>query len=502
MNKKTFIISIILLIFLLNNLKVYATANSCEKNTEDIEYFTASLFDYNNIEFNESARNMTQSDFNSLSIEEKNNIDKKHTLLGTAGLFWDSWHGKNASMYGGMQNATILKDGKAVPYTPDYNSSIYKGIIKNKLVNNNIVLNYANNNDTELFPEYEKAEAKGKVGNGKVYQEILRNYKIPFIKQKSGYYYMDSNKYHYKKATNKSFELHNGTVGGVSEWNHKVTGFLPFNNDCYDEESTERNNLYFGMRIDINFYMTEDGKAYNSETKQLEDIIFEFTGDDDIWVFVDDNLILDMGGASFQISEGYINFAQNETYTNLVIDENLNITPKVYQNNVFGEKTLTKGEHKLTVFYTERFGGSANFKMRFNLPKKEELTTYSGTKIWRDDNNSQKLRPQNYTLNLYADGKYLKSKTFTTEKWEFDKVLKNDRITNQEIKYTIKEDEIILKNGDKYVPTINGTNVINTLTGTTTIEAQKIWKDNENKNKKRPTNIIFTVKKILGGDKN
>lgn len=501
MKRKTFIsLIIIIIITSLTNIKVYAESNNCTKIPNNIEYFSATLFDYNNIEFNESARNMSQADFNNLSIEQKNKIDSQHTLFGNAGYMWDSWHGRNASMYGGMQNATILKNGEAISY--GYDSSNFQGIVKNKLVNNNIVLNYNNENNTIFFPTYQEAEAKGKVGEGKAYQEILRDYKVPFIKQNSGYYYMDSNLYHWKRNSN-SFDLHQGMVGGLSEWNARMTGLFPFNQECYTNTNTnQRNNLYYGMRIDLNFYMTEDGKIYNSETKQLEDMIFEFTGDDDVWVFIDDNLILDMGGGSPVTSKGNINFAKNQTFINNVINSKLEITPEMYTNNIFGKQTLSKGEHTLKVFYLERFGGTANFKMKFNLPKKEELIEYSGTKTWKDDNNSQKLRPQNYTLKLYADGKYLKSKTFTTEKWTFDGLIKIDRNTNKEIKYTVQEDEIILKNGDKYIPTINGTKVTNTLTGTSKIEVQKIWKDSDNKNKVRPSNIIFTIKKIIGGDIN
>lgn len=126
-----------------------------------------------------------------------------------------------------------------------------------------------------------------------------------------------------------------------------------------------------------------------------------------------------------------------------------------------------------------------------------ETTTYAGTKTWKDDNNSQKLRPENYTLKLYANGNYLKEEKFQKETWEFTGLQKYDYETGEEINYTIKEDEITLKNGDKYIPTIDGTNVINTLTGTTTIEAQKIWEDNDNINNTRPDNIILVIKKIL-----
>ena len=504
MKKKIFILFAILAVSLVGvfiNLKTYAASNDCIKVTDNIEYFKASLFDYNNIEFNESARNMKQSDFNALSIEQKNKVDSQHTLIGNSGYMWDSWHGKNASLYGGMQNATILKDGEAVAY--GYNSSIFKGIVKDKLVNDNIILNYNNENNTIFFPTYQEAEAQGRVGNGKIYQEILRNYKVPFIKQNSGYYYMDSNLYHWKR-NNNSFDLHKGMIGGLSEWNTRMIGLFPFNKECYtDSNTSQRNNLYYGMRIDIDFYMTEDGKTYNSENKKLEDIVFEFTGDDDVWVFIDDNLILDMGGASGIIAKGNINFAKNQTYTNNVINSDLKIIPDVYENNVFGDNILSKGEHKLKVFYLERFGGTSNFKMQFNLPKKEETTTYSGTKEWRDDNDSQNLRPKNYSLKLYANGEYLKTKTFaaTDTDWLFDGLAKVDRSTNKEILYTVQEDEIVLKNGDKYVPTIDKNKVINTLTGTTTMEAQKIWEDNENANKTRPDNIIFIIKRKIGGVK-
>lgn len=128
---------------------------------------------------------------------------------------------------------------------------------------------------------------------------------------------------------------------------------------------------------------------------------------------------------------------------------------------------------------------------------KTEKSTYSGTKTWKDDNNSQKLRPESYKLKLYGNDKFLKEESFQVENWEFTDLQKYDYITGEEIIYRVEEEEIILENGDKYVPTINGNQVINTLTGTTTIEAQKIWQDNENINNTRPENIILVIKKIL-----
>lgn len=212
MKKKIYIILITILILviifslIIKNKKVYAANNICDEITDNIEYFTVSLFDYNNIKFNEKARNMSQSEFNSLSIQEKNNIDKKHTLFGNAGMMWDKWHGVNASIYGGLKNGTILKNGEAIAYT--YDASILKGIVQNKLIDNNIVLTYQNNNDIVLFPTKEQAEDKGLVGNNQPYQEIIRDCKIPFLKSQSGYYYIDSSKYHFKKSSDNTLKLH------------------------------------------------------------------------------------------------------------------------------------------------------------------------------------------------------------------------------------------------------------------------------------------------------
>lgn len=188
------------------SIKSYATSQNCTKITENIEYFNASLYDYNATEFNEKARGITIGQFNNLSMQEKYNIDKTHTLIGNQGDLSDLWHGKNVSLYGGLQNGMIMKNG--VPVVATDKSSTMKGILKNKLVNNNVVLTYQNNNNTIFFPTYEQAEAKGNVGSGKPYQQILRNYKLPFIKENSGYYYMDSNYQHWKQSSNNKFELH------------------------------------------------------------------------------------------------------------------------------------------------------------------------------------------------------------------------------------------------------------------------------------------------------
>lgn len=223
-------------------------------------------------------------------------------FFGDAGIKSD-WNWRNIGstdlLYGGIQNGIISVEQINVMVHNTSNAGVHKGFVADKLVNDNIVLTYRNENNIELFPNLKQAESRGLVGLNQVYKEILRNYKIPFIKEASGYYFFDSNEYHLKKNQNYGFDLHVGKAGGISEWNELEKGFFPFNRDCFIGESSEMNELYYGMRLDIPFYMNNSGKMLNYETNELEDIIFDFRGDDDVWIFVDDKLCLDLGRRTY-----------------------------------------------------------------------------------------------------------------------------------------------------------------------------------------------------------
>ena len=78
-------------------------------------------------------------------------------------------------------------------------------------------------------------------------------------------------------------------------------GFFPYNT-ASDSDSTSL-NYGFGLKIEIPFNMTSDGKING------QDIVFNFSGDDDVWVFIDDELVLDIGGAHGEVT-GNINFSE------------------------------------------------------------------------------------------------------------------------------------------------------------------------------------------------
>ena len=137
---------------------------------------------------------------------------------------------------------------------------------------------------------------------------------------------------------NRKYKLHKGAR----------SGFYPFNN-CNDDTSDMKNrNLGFTVRMDIPFIMTEDGKVKNSETKQYEDMVFNFSGDDDVWVYVDDTLVLDLGGNHIKLA-GNINFAKNEVYYESIYNKETNTDQKrciqkgVRWRQIIVRKTYTKG---------------------------------------------------------------------------------------------------------------------------------------------------------------
>ena len=121
---------------------------------------------------------------------------------------------------------------------------------------------------------------------------------------------------------------------------------------------------HFGMKIHTPFYMTENG-----QTSTGEDIIFEFSGDDDIWIFIDGKLVIDLGGIHNEISAN-INFASGD----ITIYSGLKSTNKIAKisqlTNILGQDwndNLEK-QHTLDVFYLERGAGGSNCSITYNMP--------------------------------------------------------------------------------------------------------------------------------------
>ena len=174
---------------------------------------------------------------------------------------------------------------------------------------------------------------------------------------KDGYYGFDADSQNatYDTALSK-FTLSNRPCTNQSD----TPCFAPFGNDTND------NKYSFGMNLGAEFYMPKDGKVNN------QDMVFDFTGDDDVWVFIDGVLVLDLGGIH-QALDGSINFATGKiTYDKTQSYGNppaATITQAFTNAGKTWDSTAYKTHH-LSFFYLERGDGGSNCKIKFNLPVK------------------------------------------------------------------------------------------------------------------------------------
>ncbi len=190
---------------------------------------------------------------------------------------------------------------------------------------------------------------------------------------KIGYYEYDSSKFaaSYQQREGR-FYLYNRpqTCGS--------TAFLPFNDnsDGFTVNGGEV-NYHFGMSSEIDFYLPADSGS-NGNRVDGEEMTFDFSGDDDVWVFIDGKLILDMGGIHGAM-RGSINFTTGKITT----------SPNSAGSNTSDLPLISKGEHKLTIYYLERGAGQSNCKIHFNIVpryviEKATASTVTATKVWDD----------------------------------------------------------------------------------------------------------------------
>lgn len=175
---------------------------------------------------------------------------------------------------------------------------------------------------------------------------------------KDGYYGFDADsQYAAYDKTSKKFNL---SPQNYCANQTDTPCFTPFGNDTKD------NKYSFGMNLGAEFYMPKDGKVNN------QDMVFDFTGDDDVWVFIDGVLVLDLGGIH-QALDGSINFATGKiTYDKTQRYGNppaTTITEAFTNAGETWDSTAYKTHH-LSFFYLERGDGGSNCKIRFNLPVK------------------------------------------------------------------------------------------------------------------------------------
>ena len=184
--------------------------------------------------------------------------------------------------------------------------------------------------------------------------------------EEDGYYLYDSDRYYaYLKYEDGTF-ANNFTVSSGN-----LLGFFPFtdirqnksNNQFARAEgalnSTDVNH-YFGMTISTGFLQPEEGKIDG------QDMIFEFSGDDDVWVFIDDKLVLDLGGIHGKVS-GTINFSTGEVTRTDLNGSSLETKSLKEVFGLDGNTFDNYSNHTMKFFYLERGNDASNCMIKFNL---------------------------------------------------------------------------------------------------------------------------------------
>lgn len=236
--------------------------------------------------------------------------------------------------------------------------------------------------------------------------------------------------------------IHSGTWGTD---NYKEShGFFPFSKyeavdgterkwqTGVDLDCNEKQNHYFGMSMRTNFMQPKGGQIAENT-----DMIFSFSGDDDVWVFIDDVLVMDIGGSHTAVS-GTINFRTGKVTVgnstayigDLLLESNPELEDKVYRNNLEGDQkisTLKDYEtYSLDFFYLERGNYDSNCSLKFNLAMIEKNSVSVGKEITDVDTSKYgdiefeyliKVGDSKETLAPYTNKKYkiynLDDRTYT-----------------------------------------------------------------------------------------
>lgn len=276
-----------------------------------------------------------------------------------------------------------------------------QGLVADQLSSNNLQLKKQNGN-TITAPFFDKDFLSGKNSKNTVLGKVYENVTFPFVKKamtsssrnSSGtvdYWYFDSAD-HDQSLANKNLQLQYDTtdeyflqstdaeVKGRTTKNKTDNGnYFPLNSKDQSGDASEL-NYGFGQKFDLKFRLTSDGTVVDSENKKVP-IEFNFSGDDDVWVFIDGQLVLDVGG-DHDVVEGTINFENKTATVDRVKNSNSNnggddrVIKDVVKDfsDILDKADYFTKEHTLTMFYMERGLWESNMKITFNFPQENKLT--------------------------------------------------------------------------------------------------------------------------------
>ena len=354
---------------------------------------TVNLFDYWVVD----GDNDKSANVNNDNKNDNTGINKDHQLKfnGGAGTGINKWTGLSGTAgygrlrfvenqlvngYPAIKKGTYTSQGQGVNYTDES-------------------LAYLFNNDNQ---------------NGKaVYSNVQGLFQL-----KDGYYVYDSygseGNYAVYNSTTNSFNVYDsaGVYKGSADSETNLGQFFPFDSaeKVFDEQGNKLSpkkivdgntslNHHFGMSMTTEFVQPNSG-----QTTGNKDMIFEFSGDDDVWVYIDGVLVGDLGGihekatldinfATGEVKVGHIDGANGtertiETTTIKAKFDAAGVDTKNFRDNTFSNST----KHTLSFFYLERGAGASNMSLKFNL------TTLPSSEVEKVNQNGEAVQGATFAL--------------------------------------------------------------------------------------------------------
>lgn len=330
-----------------------------------------------------------------------------------------------------INNSTINEDGNGTRY--DY---AYQGLVEDHTSTSDATgepLLKDTLKDTKVVePHFNKEFLSGTNSKNAKLGDVYDNVAFPFTKRQIfdedtgvDYWYFDSQdttlylkqdsntKQYFLKSSTKNRELSRNLDSTsaqktITKNGQEVSsyGYFPFNETATAGRASTY-NYGFGTKLQMDFTLTDDGMVETNKTgedgkKEKTNIKFFFSGDDDVWVFIDGQLALDVGGAHGKVS-GLLEFGETSDGKNSVTayvskvkkggtsnsDQNGNSVKSVRYNGEpisFSAQgttlTFDKGQkHTLTMYYMERGMWESNMAVAFNFSDNNELQVQKEVKL-------------------------------------------------------------------------------------------------------------------------
>ena len=336
---------------------------------------------------------------------------------------------ENKNRFMAINNSTINENGNN---DGEHYAYAYQGLVKSETSTGDATGEPLLKDTKVAEPHFDKAFLSGKNTKNAKLGDVYDNVAFPFTKKQIfnedkgvDYWYFDSQdttlylkqdigqdqyflesstaEQEREKSRNLDSDSDSKTITNKNGEKVSSYGYFPFNETATAGRASTY-NYGFGTKLQMDFTLTDDGKVETNEYEENGDkkktsIKFFFSGDDDVWVFIDGQLALDVGGSHGKVS-GLLEFGEtndgknsvtayvsqvkaggtsdsdkdgkngNTAFKNVTYNgENISF----YAQNTNLEPLDKNKKHTLTMYYMERGMWESNMAVAFNFPDNNEL---------------------------------------------------------------------------------------------------------------------------------